>query len=111
MGNTDIPIKERKQIIGILQLEDVLIVPTLDRRLFSVNSFLSRGNNRVLFQDDYIELGIKGGQKIKIPITSLQSNAMIVNSQNEDNEEVQDYNKTKINLTSFIIVFMDHMVP
>ena len=97
MGTIDIPIKKWKQIIGILRLEDVLIVPTLDRRLFSVNSFLSRGNNRVLFQDDYIELGIKGGPKIKIPITSLQSNAMIVNSQNEDYEEKQDHNKTKIN--------------
>ena len=42
MGNIDIPIKKRKQIIGILRLEDVLIVPTLDRRSFSVNSFLSR---------------------------------------------------------------------
>ncbi len=55
MGNIDIPIKKRNQIIGILRLEDVLIVPTLDRRQFSVNSFLSKGNNRVLFQDDYIE--------------------------------------------------------
>ena len=97
MGNIDIPIKKRKQIIGILRLEDVLIVPTLDRRLFSVNSFLSRGNNRVLFQDNYIELGIKGGPKIKIPITSLQSNAMIVNSQNQQCEEKQNHNKTKIN--------------
>ena len=44
-----------------------------------------------------IELGIKGGPKIKIPITSLQSNTMIVNSQNEDHEEKHDHNKTKIN--------------
>ena len=47
MENFDIPIKKQIQIIGILRrLEDVLIVPTLDRRLFSVNSFLLRGNNR-----------------------------------------------------------------
>ena len=71
MGNIDIPIKKRNHVIRILKLEDVLIVPTLNRRLFSVNSFLSKGNNRVLFQDDHIELGIRGRPKIKIPITSL----------------------------------------
>ena len=98
MGNIDIPIKKRKQIIGILRLEDALIVPTLDRRLFSVNCFLSRRNNRVLFQDDYIELGIKGGPKIKIPMTSLQSNSMTVNSQNGNHDEKQDLyqNKNKL---------------
>ena len=32
MGNIDIPIKKRKQIIGIPRLEDVLIVPTVDKR-------------------------------------------------------------------------------
>ena len=42
-------------------------------------------------------MGIKGGPRIQIPIISLQSNAMIVNSQNEDHEEEQDHNKTKIN--------------
>ena len=57
MKNIDIPIKKRKQIIRTLRLEDLLIVPTLDMRLFSVNSFLLRGNNRILFQDGYIESG------------------------------------------------------
>ena len=80
IGKFDIPIKKRNQIIRILRLEHISIVPTLDMRLFSVNSFLSRRNDRVLSQDDYIELGFRGRQKIKIPIRSLQPNAMIVNS-------------------------------
>ena len=53
-GKIDIPIKRGRQIIGTLRLDDVLIVPSLDRRLFSVNSFLTKGNRRVLFQDDYV---------------------------------------------------------
>ena len=59
-------------------LEDVLIVPNLDRRLFSVNAFLSKGHNWVHFTPDNIKLGIKDGPSINIPITSLQSNAFIV---------------------------------
>ena len=79
-GKVDIPIKKLNQIIRILRLEHVLIVPTLDIRLFSVNSLLSRGNHIVLSQDDYIELGFRGRLKIKLSKRSLQSNAMIVNS-------------------------------
>ena len=56
----------------------MLIVPSLDRRLFSVNSFLQNGNNWVHFENNSIHLGIRDGPKIKIPITSLQSNALIV---------------------------------
>ena len=67
-------------MIGTLRLDDVLIVPSLDRRLFSVNFFLSKGYRRVLFQDNYVELSIKNGPKIRIPIFSLQSNTMIVNT-------------------------------
>ena len=59
-------------------MDNVLIVPSLDRRLFSVNSFLQNGNNWVHFGSSYIHLGIKDGPKIRIPILSLQSNALVV---------------------------------
>ena len=45
MGNISIPISKNKRVLGSLILEDVLIVPNLDRKLFSVNSILSRGHN------------------------------------------------------------------
>ena len=59
MGKIDIPIKKGRHTIGTLRLDDVLIVTSLDRRLSSVNSFLAKGNRRVLFQDNYVELSIK----------------------------------------------------
>ena len=71
MGVIEIPIYRRKKLIGTLKLDDVLIVPNLDRRLFSVNSFLNKGNNWVHFDKNYIQLGIHDGPTIKIPITSL----------------------------------------
>ena len=71
MGTINIPIKNNKTHIGNLRMEDVLIVPNLDRRLFSVNSFLSKGQNWVHFNKEYIELGIHEGPAIKIPITSF----------------------------------------
>ena len=78
MGAINIPIQNGKTILCTLRLDDVLIVPSLDRRLFSVNSFLQNGNNWVHFENDSIYLGIRDGPKIRIPITSLQSNALIV---------------------------------
>ena len=54
MGKIDILIKKGRYIIGTLRLDDVLIVPSHDRRIFSVNFFLSKGNRRVLFQDNYV---------------------------------------------------------
>ena len=78
MGAIDIPIRSKAKDIGKLILEDVLIVPNLDRRLFSVSSFLSKGNNWVNFTKDQINLGIKHGPTINLPITSLQSNAFVV---------------------------------
>ena len=80
MGQVNIPIKHGRRDFGTLVLEDVLIVPNLDRRLFSVNSFLARGNNWIHFENHHIELGIQDGSKIKIPLSSLQTNAMIVNT-------------------------------
>ena len=79
MGIIEIAVHKRNMLIGNLKLDDVLIVPNLDRRLFSICSFLSKGNNWVHFNKDYIQLGINDGPTIKIPITSLQSNAMVVN--------------------------------
>ena len=38
MGIIEIPIRNRNRLIGTLKLDDVLIVPSLDRRLFSVDS-------------------------------------------------------------------------
>ena len=78
MGVINIPIQNGKTILGTLRLDNVLIVPSLDRRLFSVNSFLQNGNNWVHFENNSIHLGIRDGPKIRIPITSLQSNALIV---------------------------------
>ena len=78
MGNISLPISKNNKIIGSLILEDVLIVPNLDRRLFSVNAFLSKGHNWVHFSRHMIKLGIKDGPSINIPITSLQSNALVV---------------------------------
>ena len=74
MVNITIPINKNNRILGSLILEDVLIVPNLDRKLFSVNTFLSKGHNWVHFSRNTIKLGIKDVPSIIIPITSLQSN-------------------------------------
>ncbi len=86
MGNISIPITKNQEVLGSLILEDVLIVPNLDRRLFSVNSFLSHGHNWVNFSRNNIKLGIKNGPSMNIPITSLQSNAFVVDHLPERNE-------------------------
>ena len=78
MGNINIPIVAKNKELGTLILDDVLIVPNLDRRLFSVNVFLSKGHNWVHFTHDNIKLGIQNGPSIDIQITSLQANAMVV---------------------------------
>ena len=78
MGNITIQINKNNRLLGSLILEDVLIVPNLDRRLFSVNAFLSKGHNLVHFSRNSIKLGIKDGPSIIIPIISLQSNALLV---------------------------------
>ena len=78
MGNITIPITKNQEVLGSLILEDVLIVPNLDQRLFSVNAFLSHGHNWVNFSRNNIKLGIRDGPSINIPITSLQSNAFVV---------------------------------
>ena len=96
MGKIDIPIYNGKTNIGSLRLDNVLIVPDLDRRLFSVNSFLASGNNWVHFENNYIHLGIKDGTKIKIPISALQSNALIVGNKNiRDDRKQNKTNQTK----------------
>ena len=96
MGTINIPIKNNKIHIGNLRVEDVLIVPNLDRRLFSVNSFLSKGQNWVHFNKEYIELGIHEGPAIKIPITSLQSTAMVVNVSHKRTLPNSGTNKRKL---------------
>ena len=57
-GSINIPITKNKRNLGTLKFEDVLIVPNLDRRLFSVNSFLNKGNNWIHFEKNHIVLGI-----------------------------------------------------
>ena len=107
MGNINIPIVAKKKELGTLILEDVLIVPNLDRRLFSVNAFLSKGHNWVHFTHDNIKLGIRNGPSIDIPITSLQANAMVVdhtkctpkyfaNNTQSAQADQKDYKKIKI---------------
>jgi len=77
-GDISIPLKTKNGSNYNLMLKDVLIIPNLDRRLFSVNAFLRRGNNWVRFYQYHVELGIKSGPTIKIPNSSLQSSAMVV---------------------------------
>ena len=93
MGNITMPINKNNRLLGSLILEDVLIVPNLDRRLFSVYVFLSQGHNWVHLSRNTIKLGIKDGPSIIIPIMSLQSNALVV-----------EYNKKQKNL-------VPHMSP
>ena len=78
MGVIHIPIKSQNREIEKLFLEDVFIVSNLDSRLFSVSPFLSKGNNWVNFKRDQIELGVRNGPTIKLPITSSQANAFVV---------------------------------
>ena len=77
-GEISIPLKNHHDSYFSLLLKDVLIIPDLDRRLFSVNAFLRRGNNWVRFYQHHVELGIRSGPTIKIPNSSLQSSAMVV---------------------------------
>ena len=67
-------------------MDNVLILPSLDRRLFSVNSFLQNGNNWVHFEGSHIHLDIKDGPRIRIPISSLQSNALVLGDSNSKNK-------------------------
>ena len=71
MGVIDVPIQNNKNILGTLRLDNVLIAPSLDRRLFFVSSFLQNGNNWVHFENNSIHLGIKDGSKVRIPKISL----------------------------------------
>ena len=99
MGNVRIPIHKGNIEIGTLILEDVLIVPNLDRRLFSVHAFLSKGHNWVHFSQTEIQLGIKNGPSINLPVTSLQSNAFVVDHKKLTNNNTIDqssYNKVKV---------------
>ena len=75
-----------KRNLGTL-LKDVLIVPKLDRRLFSVNSFLNKENNLVNFEKNQIELSMYEGPRIKVPLSSLQSNVLIVVFRNKQKRE------------------------
>ena len=78
MNIISIPIYKKKKIIGILSLYDFFIVSNLDRRLFSVISFLNMGNNSVPFDKYNIQLEILNGPMIKIHITTLQSYAVVL---------------------------------
>ena len=78
MGNITIPMNKNNRLLGSLIMEDVLIVQNLDRRLFSVNASLAKGHNWIHFSRNIMKLGIKDGPNIIIPITSLQSDASVV---------------------------------
>ena len=81
IGDIIIPILCTKGSKYVLRLKEVLIIPELDRRLFSVSSFLKQGNSWMSFQSTHIELGMKAGPVIHVPITSLQSIAMVANDE------------------------------
>lgn len=76
IGHIIIPLESSIGTKYNLRLKKVLIIPKLDRRLFSVSAFLQQGNNWVNFTSDRIELGVKEGPRIQIPLTSLQTTAM-----------------------------------
>ncbi len=105
MGKIDIPITSGKRDIGIIRLDNVLIVPNLDRRLFSVNSFLASGNNWVHFENNYIHLGIKDGPKIKISSSLLQSNELIARNKNKNGNQISTLQIThkKVKLSTDIL--------
>ena len=93
-GDITIPIKRKQGPNFKLTLKDVLIVPFLDKRLFSVESLISKENNWVQFSRDSIHSGIKSGPNIRIPITSLQSTALVVI--NQEKLETPDTQKKKV---------------
>ena len=108
-GDISIPLNQKTRNAFTLRLKDVLIIPELDRRLFSVNSFLNKGNNWVQFSSDFIELGIKSGPRVRIPITSLQSSAMIVTkSENKENINPNFKNNSKLDKKRKISLDMIH---
>ena len=96
MGVIDIPIKSQNREIGKLILEDVLVVPNLYRRLFSVSSFLSKRNNWVNFKRDQIELSVRNCPTIKLPFTSLQANTFVV-EHNTSKTKPKHYAKNNAN--------------
>ena len=71
MSAIDVPIQNGKNILGTLRLDNVLIAPSLDRRLFSVSSILRISNTWVHFENNSINLEIKDGSKVRISIISL----------------------------------------
>ena len=72
---------------------------------FSANSFVQNGNNRVYFEGSYIHLGIKDGPKIRIFISSMQSNALVVGDSNSKNKNRGLNNKSnkKIRLSTNLL--------
>ena len=58
MGTIDVLILNRQRKLGILKMGVVLILPSLDRKLFSLNSFLKNRNNWVHFEGSCIYLNI-----------------------------------------------------
>ena len=106
MGVKNIPIQIDKNILGTLRLDNVVIVPSLDMSSFSVDSFLQNGDNWVHFENNSIHLGIKDGSKIRIPIISLQSNALIVwdvKTHNRNRAHGPDYTNKMVKLNTNIL--------
>ena len=92
----NILIYEKKNIMGTLRQDNVIIVPNLNRRLFLVNSFLNKGNSWVQFDKNNLWLGLQNGPTIIIQITSLHSNALAV----EIVENPKGIRKTQISTDS-----------
>ena len=103
MGRIHIPIYNGKTNIGSPRLYNVLIVSNLGRRLFLVNSFLLSGNERVHFENNHIHLGIKDGPRIKIPISSLQSNVLIVSNKNMRTDKKTTNPNKKMKLSTNVL--------
>ena len=82
-----IQIYKKKKVMSVLRLDYVVNVPNLDRRLFSVNSFINKGNNWVHFDKYNIQLVIQNSPTIKSQIISSQSNKMVVYMSDDPNNQ------------------------
>ena len=58
------------------------------------------------FEGSYIHLGIKDGPRIRIPISSMQSNALVVGDSNPENKNRGINNKSYKKFNSAQMYFM-----
>ncbi len=91
-----IQINSNKKNLGILKPDDVLIVPNLGRKLFSVRVFLSEENNWVHFEKNRIDLGFYEEPRVRLLlfyqiilllITATKNKSHDIQNQQHQNQE------------------------